>query len=137
MRTHRLHCAAAIGSWLFLAGGGRAADSSYPFEGSWVRADRTCSATSTRERIYTARDVTSSRSKCMIRKVAAGSGNVFELFERCERPNERPSPVRETIQITGPSSMTLTRQTARLKLSRSLRFTKCPAVQGSAPKPAR
>lgn len=113
----------------------KAAEAPYPFEGAWVRSDRTCSATSTRERVYTARDVTSSRGRCTIRKVASGSGNSFELFERCDRPNERPSHVRETIQITGPTSMTLTRQTSRLKLSRSLRFTKCPAVQTVVPKP--
>lgn len=66
----------------------------------------------------------SNRSKCVIRKIVSGSGE-FELFERCERPNEKPFTVSETLRMTGSDSMTLTRQTARLKLSRSLRFARC------------
>ena len=58
--------------------------------------------------------------------------STYELFERCERPNERSAPVRETIRMIGPDSMTLTRQTARLKLSRSVRFTRCAASCGGA-----
>lgn len=116
--------AVSVGLWL---SGAQAAESAYPFLGAWVRADRVCSATSTRERIYTPHDVVSSRGRCTIRKVVTGSGSTYELFERCERPNERAAPVRETIRMTGPDSMMLTRQTTRLKLSRSVRYTRCAA----------
>lgn len=61
----------------------------------------------------------------MIRRVIAGFGNQFELFEKCERPNDRPSRVTETIRMIGADTMILTRQTARLKLSRSVRFNRC------------
>ena len=112
-------------SWAATAG---AAEASYPFMGSWVRSDRACTASPARERTYTAKEVISSRSRCSIRRVAHGSGG-YELFERCERPNEKPVNVSEIIRMTGPDAMVLTRQTARLKLSRSLRFTRCAAVQ--------
>ena len=110
-----------------LCTGAAAADTPYPFLGAWVRADRTCSPTSTRERVYTVHDVVSSRGRCSIHKIVAGSNSSYELFERCDRPNERPSRVRETIRMTGADGMTLIRQTARLKLSRSVRFSRCPA----------
>ncbi len=116
----------------FVATPGHAADPTYPFIGSWIRADRSCAASPTRERVYTAKDVVSNRSKCTVRKIVSGSG-AFELFERCERPNEKPYTVNETIRMTGSDSMTLIRQTARLKLSRSLRFTRC-ATPPVAPK---
>ena len=109
-----------------------AADVTYPFVGSWVRSDRTCTATSTRERTYTAREVVSTRSRCTIRRVAHGSGG-YELFERCERPNERPVNISEVIRMMGPDTMVLTRQTARLKLSRSLRFTRCAPAPSTPP----
>lgn len=118
--------AAVVVGGLSLAGVAGAAEGPFPFLGAWVRSDRSCSPTSTRERIYSARDVTSSRGRCTIHKVAAGSGSSFELFERCERPNERPMQVSEVIRMTGPDSMMLTRRTARLKLSRSVHFTRCP-----------
>jgi hypothetical protein len=123
---------------LFAAASGvRAAEPSYPFVGSWVRSDRSCSASATRERIYSARDVVSNRSRCTIRRIASGSGG-YQLFERCERPNEKPFNVSEIIRMTGPDSMVLTRQTARLKLSRSLHFTRCPTPPSSPTKqPAR
>lgn len=127
-----LGSAAVVVGGLSLAAMARAAEGPFPFLGAWVRSDRSCSPTSTRERIYTARDVTSSRGRCTIRKVAAGSGSSFELFERCERPNERPMQVSEIIRMNGPDSMTLTRRTARLKLSRSIHFTRCPVP--AAPK---
>lgn len=113
--------------------GAQAAD--YPFVGAWVRADRTCSPTSTRERIYTGRDVISSRGRCVIHKVVAGGNATFELFEKCERPNERSGRIRETIRMMGQDGMTLTRQTTRLKLSRSVRFNRCPVP--AAVKPGR
>jgi hypothetical protein len=112
-------------------GGAQAApEPTYPFVGSWVRSDRSCSASTSRERVYTARDVTSSRGKCAIRRVAHGSGG-FEIFERCERPNEKSSNVSEIIRMTGADAMVVTRRTARLKLSRSLHFSRCT----SAPAP--
>lgn len=116
----------------------RAAETTYPFVGSWVRSDRSCSATPARERVYTAKEVVSPRSRCSIRRIAAGSGG-FELFERCERPNEKPSHISEIIRMTGSDSMVLNRQTARLKLSRSLHFTRCApaAAPGALRPPAR
>ena len=126
---------AALAVGLGLASASAATEPNYPFLGAWVRSDRSCSPTSTRERIYTPHDVTSSRGRCTIRKVAAGSGATYEVFERCERPNERPGRVSEIIRMAGPDSMVLTRKTARLKLSRSIHFTRCPVP--AAPKPAR
>lgn len=103
-----------------------AAEEHYPFVGAWIRSDRQCSATSTRERIYTPRDVVSSRGRCAIRKVAAGTGQTYELFEKCDRQTDRTNRVSEIIRMTGPDGMVLTRKTARLKLSRSIRFNRCP-----------
>ena len=124
----------------FLTGASQAADGPYPFEGNWIRADRSCSASAARERIYTAHDVVATRGRCTIRKIAK-SGTSFELFERCDRPNERASSVREVIRMTGPDAMVLNRQTARLKISRSLHFARCvaPAVppKAAVSKPAR
>lgn len=109
-----------------------AADSSYPFVGAWIRSDRQCSTTSTRERIYTPREVVSGRGRCIIRKVA-GSNPTFELFEKCDRASDRTNRVSEIIRMAGPDSMTLTRKTARLKLSRSVRYARCPVPAASKP----
>lgn len=114
-----------------LTGAAAAADPQYPFIGSWARSDRACSATGTRERTYSAHEVVSPRGRCSIRRVAHGSGG-FELFERCERPNERPYNISEVIRMTGPDTMVLNRQVARLKLSRSLRFSRCQLAQPAA-----
>ena len=123
----RLAFALISGVWLT---GAQAAEQTYPFLGAWIRSDRVCTPSSTRERIYTPHEVTSSRGRCTIRKISAGSNSTFELFERCERPNERPSRISEIIRMTGADAMELTRQSARLKLSRKIRFTRCsvPAV---------
>jgi hypothetical protein len=124
---------------LLLAGqaaGASGPDAAYPFIGNWIRSDRACSASTARERIYTAKDVTSNRGKCGIRRVAHGSGG-FEIFERCERPNEKPANVSEIIRMAGPDAMVLTRRTARLKLSRSLHFTRCNTVAPNPGKPGR
>jgi hypothetical protein len=131
MRQARL----AMGLLLALLGtqAAGAAEASYPFVGSWVRSDRTCSASAARERVYTARDVVSNRSRCTIRRIASGSGG-YQLFERCERPNDKPYTISEIIRMTGPDSMVLTRQTARLKLSRSLHFTRCSTPPASPTK---
>lgn len=134
MIRHALCRVAVLSVAVGLAGSATAAETIYPFFGAWVRADRVCSPTSTRERIYTPHDVTSSRGRCAIRKIVAGSNGTFEVFERCERPNERPTRVSETIRMTAPDSMMLTRQTARLKLSRSVHFNRCPVPVS---KPAR
>lgn len=118
------------GTLALCTGAAGATDPSYPFVGSWVRSDRTCTASAARERTYTPKEVVSSRSRCGIRRVAHGSGG-YELFERCERAGERPANISEIIRMTGPDTMVLTRQTARLKLSRSLRFTRCAAASQS------
>ena len=117
---------------LLTGGMAQAAEASYPFEGSWIRADRACTASPLRERTYTAKDVVSPRGRCVIRKIVS-AGSSFELFERCERPNERPASVRETIRLQAPDAMILTRQTTRLKLSRSLHFVRCPAPGPAKP----
>ena len=104
--------------------------------GTWIRSDRACAASTLRERVYTAKDVTSSRGKCAIHRVAHGSGG-YELFERCERPNEKPTTPSEIIRMAGPDAMVLTRRTARLKLSRSLHFTRCGETSSPPGKPAR
>lgn len=113
-----------------------APEPAYPFVGTWARADRSCSASALRERVYTAKDVTSSRGRCAIHRVAHGSGG-YELFERCERPNEKPANISEIIRMTGPDTMVLTRRTARLKLSRSLHFNRCGEGAPLPGKPAR
>ena len=115
----------------------RAAEPAYPFVGAWIRSDRQCSATSTRERIYTPREVIASRGRCFIRKIAAGANATYELFEKCDRPSERTNRVSEIIRMMGPDSMVLTRKTARLKLSRSLHFTRCNIVAPNPGKPGR
>ncbi|WP_131195472.1 hypothetical protein [Lichenihabitans psoromatis] len=103
-----------------------AADASYPFVGTWIRADRVCSATAIDVRIYTAKEVTSSRSHCTIRRVAS-SANTFELLEECRR-GERHGSVTETIRMTSPDSMMLRRQYSRLKIPRSVRYARCNAA---------
>lgn len=130
-----MRAAATVGAALLLGMAGlgiaAAAEATYPFVGSWVRSDRACSASAARERTYTAKEVVSSRSRCAIRRVAHGTGG-YELFERCERPGDKPANISEIIRMTGPDTMVLTRQTARLKLSRSLRYTRC-AVAAQSP----
>jgi hypothetical protein len=108
--------------------------SQYPFEGTWIRADRVCTANAIHVRTYTAREVTSTRGRCTIRRVATGS-NAFELVEEC-RHNDRPSTVTETLRMTAPDSMTLKRQVVRLKIPRSVRYTRCPAAAPAQVRPA-
>lgn len=132
-------CALAMLALVAMTGVSSAAEPQYPFVGSWARSDRACSASGVRERIYTAREVVSPRGRCSIRRVAHGSGG-FELFERCDRPNERPYNISEVIRMMGPDAMVLNRQVARLKLSRSLRFARCqpgqPSTSAKPPAPA-
>ncbi len=101
----------------------RAAEPSYPFEGTWVRANRVCAANAPRVRTYTAQDVTFPTGHCTFRKVAKGGGQ-FEIFEECRRA-ERPGNYTETIRMLGPDLMQMRRQAARLKIARPLRYTRC------------
>ncbi len=122
---------------LCVAAPARAADPSYPFEGTWVRANRVCVANAPLTRTYTARDVTFASGHCSFRKVVSASGQ-FEIFEDCRRA-DRPGRLTETIRMLSPDLMQMRRQETRLKIPRPLRFTRCtiaaPAPAG-APKPA-
>ena len=114
-----------------------AAEPGYPFEGTWVRANRECVANAPRVRTYTAKDVASATGHCTYRKVAAGGGQ-FEIFEDCRR-SERPGNYTETIRMLGPDLMQLRRQAARLKIARPLRYARCTIAApgaGAAPRPA-
>jgi hypothetical protein len=130
------------GALLLLAGLGLSAGSAalaaepgYPFEGTWVQADHACAPGITRVRTYTAKDVTSPRGRCTIRRIASGSG-AYELFEECR--HERSGLVTETIRMTSPDSMVLRRQLVRLKIPRQQRFTRCSAAAPAAqPVPGR
>jgi hypothetical protein len=127
------------GAFVLLAGlglsatcGASAAEPAYPFEGTWVQADHACSPGSTRVRTYTSRDVTSPRGRCLIRRIATGSG-AYELFEECR--HEHSGLVTETIRMTSPDSMVLRRQLNRLKIPRQQHFTRCSiAAPNSAPR---
>ena len=113
---------------------GHAADAAFPFEGTWVRANRACTATAPLARTYTSREVTSAVSHCAVRKVATGSG-LFEIFEECRR-GEHPGNFTETIRMLGADAMVVRRQAARLKIARPLRFIRCTlAAPGAPPKP--
>ena len=120
------------------AGPARAAEPPYPFEGTWVRANRVCAASAPRVRTYTARDVTFPTGHCTFRKVATGGGQ-FEIFEDC-RKAERPGNYAETIRMIGTDLMQMRRQAARLKIARPLRYARCtvaaPATAGGPPKGA-
>ena len=115
------------------ATGARAAEPIYPFEGSWVAANRACVAGSPHVRIYTPHEVTSRSGRCSIKKVASGSG-LFEIFEDC-RHSERPGDYTETIRMIGPDAMQMKRQSGRLKIARGVRYLRC-AAGGLATKPS-
>jgi hypothetical protein len=110
-------------SLIAMPGVALAADTALPFVGTWIRADRICSAGAVDIRIYTPKEVISSRSHCSIRRIASGSG-AFELLEEC-RHNDRPMRVTEMIHMASPDNMTLKRQLSRLKIPRSIHFTRC------------
>jgi hypothetical protein len=110
-------------SLVALPGAVLAAETPLPFVGTWIRADRVCSATAVEVRIYTPKEVTSLRSHCSIRRIASGSG-AFELLEDCHH-NDRPTRVTEIIRMTSPDSLTLKRQMSRLKIPRSIHFIRC------------
>lgn len=114
-----------------------AAEPGYPFEGTWVRANRECVPNAPRVRTYTAKEVTSPSGRCSYRKVATGGGQ-FEIFEDCRR-SEHPGNYTETIHMLGADLMQVRRQAARLKIARPLRYARCtiaaPGPAG-APRPA-
>ncbi len=109
-----------------------AAEPSYPFEGTWVKATGVCTAAAPIVRTYTAHDVIFRTGRCGVRKVAAGSGQ-FEIFEECHRA-ERPGNFTEIIRMLGPDVMQVRRQAARLKIARSQRFIRCTAAAPGASK---
>ena len=114
-----------------LAAAAQAAEPVYPFEGSWVVANRACTAGSPHLRIYTQHEVTSRSGRCSFKKVASGSG-LFEIFEDC-RHSERPGDYTETIRMIGPDAMQMKRQSGRLKIARGSRYLRC-SVAGPGPK---
>ena len=108
---------------------------SYPFIGTWVRADRACTAAAPHVRTYTARDVSSSSGRCTFRKVVSESGH-WELSEDCRRP-ERSGAMTETIRMLSPDVLLLKRQTSRLKIPRGRRFVRCTIAAPTVAAPAR
>ncbi len=111
--------------------GGSAAAATYPFEGTWVRADRICSPAAPSLRTYTAREIVSPAGRCMLRRAVFGSGE-WELFEDCRR-SEHAGNVIEKIRMMGADQMIVKRQVNRLKIPRGRRYSRCMT---SAPKPA-
>lgn len=101
-----------------------APETPYPFEGTWVRADRPCTPKAVLVRTYTPHDVTSSLSRCSIRRIASGSSG-FELLEDCHQGSAKPQKVTEIIRMTSTDSMVLKRQIVRLKIPRPMRFNRC------------
>lgn len=130
----RFHKAAGLIGLVLLWGAtpSRAAEAPYPFEGTWVRAERTCTPTTIRARTYTAREVISPRGRCAIRRVASGS-NSFELLEECRR-GDRPSTVTETVRMIAPDSLTSKRQESRLKIPRQIRYQRCTPANPGPPR---
>lgn len=106
----------------------------YPFEGTWVRANRVCTAGAPRTRSYTAKEVTFATGRCGVTKVAS-SGSSYEIFEDCRRA-EKPGRYTETIRMLGPDLMQMRRQAARLKIARPLRFVRCTIAGAEPPRPA-
>ena len=121
-----------ISSVVVLGTTAQAAEPAYPFEGSWVAANRACTAGSPHVRIYTQHEVTSRGGHCSFKKVASGSG-LFEIFEDC-RHSERPGDYTETIRMIGPDAMQMKRQAGRLKIARGSRYLRC-SVAGPGSKP--
>jgi hypothetical protein len=114
-----------------------AAEQPYPFEGTWVRADRICSPTAPSARTYTAHEVILPGGRCAVRKAAFGSGE-WEIFEECRRP-ERPGAVTERIKMLGQDAVLIKRQVARLKIPRGRRYIRCSIAapgKAAAEKPA-
>lgn len=110
------------GALLMFATGLRA-EQPYPFEGTWVRADRMCSPSAPSARTYTSRDLALPNGHCALRRVAFVSGE-WEIFEECRR-GERQGSLTEKIRMLGPDSMLVKQQVVRLKIPRGHRFTRC------------
>lgn len=112
----------------------------YPFEGTWVRADRVCSATAPSLRTYAPKELTTPAGRCILRKVASGSGE-WELFEDCRRTDRSGNQI-ERIRMLGADAMLIKRQSGRLKIPRGRRYVRCtpsakpPAGAPAAGKPA-
>ena len=123
--------ALALALLLAASASARAADPNYPFEGTWIRANRVCAPNAPRVRTYTAKEVTFPTGHCGFRKVATGGG-LFEIFEDCRRA-EHPGSYTETIRMLGPDLMQVRRSAARLKIGRPLRYTRCSAAAPAAP----
>lgn len=128
VRRGVLTAALAIGSTAHAA-----TDAPYPFEGTWIRAEHSCTPQTVRARTYTAKEVVSPLGRCSIRRIVS-SGGAFELVEDCRR-NDRPQTVTETIRLTSADTMTLKRQLSRLKIPRQLRYARCAIANGVAPPP--
>lgn len=109
------------------------AEQPLPFEGTWVRADRVCSATAPQTRTYTAHEVTFSNGHCALRKVVFGAGE-WELFEDCRR-SEHNGSITERIRILGPDAILIVDQVNRLKIPRGRRYARC-AIAAAPQKPA-
>ena len=110
-----------------------AAETPYPFEGTWTQPEHVCAPGATRVRTYTTKEVTSPRGRCSIRRIVAGSG-LYELLEDCR--HERNPTVTETIRMISPDSLISKRQLVRLKIPRQLRYVRCTAAAPGAPPPA-
>ena len=112
-----------------------AVEALYPFEGTWIRAEHSCTPQTVRARTYTAKEVVSPLGRCSIRRIAT-SGSSFELVEDCRR-NDRPQTVTEILRLTSADAMTVKRQLSRLKIPRQLRYGRCTiagaAVQATPP----
>ena len=107
-----------------------APDQPYPFEGTWVRTDRICTAQAPLARTYTSHELSTSAGHCTFRRVVLGSGE-YELFEDCRRMDRQGDAV-ERIRMLGPDLLVLKRQVNRLKIPRGRRYARCSAA---APKP--
>ncbi len=123
------------GAMVFWGGASTADPAPYPFEGTWVRADRICSATSPLARTYTAKEISTSNGRCNLRRVAFGSGE-FELLEECHRADRR-GEVTERIRMLGPDAMIVKHRVLRLKIPHGRRFVRCTiAAPAATPVPA-
>lgn len=141
--TRWLTRAAALAGALIVSTAGLRAEQPYPFEGTWIRADRICSSNPPSARTYTARELSLPNGHCTLRRVAFGSGE-WEVFEECRR-GEHQGSLTERIRMLGPDSMMIKQQVVRLKIPRGHRFTRCtmaapqklapsgPAHSGPAP----
>ena len=123
--------ALALALLLAASASASAAEPNYPFEGTWIRANRVCAPNAPRVRTYTAKEVTFPTGHCGFRKIATGGG-LFEIFEDCRRA-EHPGSYTETIRMLGPDLMQVRRSAARLKIGRPLRYTRCSVAAPAAP----